>query len=117
MNLRAIANAATSVINPNRPVTVKKYSAQTFDASGKAVVSYTEITTTAQVQPVDSYKMQHIDGYTAGGVYKAFYFNEQLQGVTRPEGNDLIILGAETYKVVDQPEGWPDWSKVIGVRQ
>ncbi|MGN0016022.1 MAG: phage collar protein [Candidatus Avelusimicrobium sp.] len=117
MNLRAIANAATSVINPNKPVTVKKYSAQTFDPAGKAVVSYTEINTTAQVQPVDSYKMQHIDGYTAGGVYKAFYFNDQLHGVTRPEGNDLIILGAETYKVVDQPEGWPDWSKVIGVRQ
>ena len=117
MNIREIANAATSIINPNMPVTIKKYNGAAFGASGKADITYTEISAFAQIQPVDSFKLQHIDGFTQGSVYKAFYFNEQVQGVSRPDGNDLIILGAETYKVIDQPEGWPDWTKVIGVRQ
>lgn len=120
MNLRALANASTKLINPNVTVTVRKYSGRTTNANGTVNPSYTDISASAQIQPVDSFKLQHIEGYSQGGVYKAFYLNGDFTGVSRPNGNDLIIVGSETYKIIDQPEGWnltSGWTKVIGARQ
>lgn len=116
MNLRAIANGVTQSINPNIEVTIKKYNGKTLNADGTVKITYTDVSATAQMQPEPSYKLQHIQGFTAGGVYKAFYFNDDLKGVTAPTGNDLIIVGAETYKVIEQQEGWyatSGWSKVV----
>lgn len=120
MNLREIANTNTRIINPNSSVTIKKYGGYTIGTGQKRTVSYTDISTTAQVQPVPSYKLAHIDGYSSGAVYKTFYFNEDLKGVSAPDGNDMIIWNGETYKVVEQSEGWyatSGWSRVLGQRQ
>ena len=119
MNLNAIANNSTSIINDNVSVTIKKYVSNTKADTGKATITYTDITASAQIQPVPSFKLQHIDGFSSGGVYKAFYLNGDFTGITRPNGNDLIVVGSETYKIVEQPEGWQTagWSKVIGCRQ
>ena len=120
MNLRSIANASTSIINPNVPVTIKKYTGYTQDAGLNTTVTYSEINTTAQVQPVSSEHLQHIDGYTSGTDFKAFYFNNDLHGVSAPNGNDFIVWAGNTYKVVELTEGWystSGWSKVIARRQ
>ena len=120
MNLRDIANCSTKLINPNSDVTIKKYNGYTIGTGQKRTVSYTDISTTAQVQPVPSYKLAHIDGYSSGAVYKTFYFNEDLTGVSAPTGNDMIVWGTETYKVVEQSEGWyatSGWTRVLGQRQ
>lgn len=120
MNLRSIANSVTQSINPNIEVTIKKYNSKTLNADGTAVITYTDVPATAQMQPEPSYKLQHLQGFTQGGVYRAFYFNEDLTGVTAPTGNDLIIVGTDTYKVIEQQEGWyqtSGWTKVIAQRQ
>ena len=119
MNLRAIANGITQGINPNIDVTIKKYDGKTLNEDGTVNITYTEIPATAQMQPEASYRLQHLQGFTEGGVYRAFYFNEDLTGVTAPTGNDLIIVGADTYKVIEQQEGWyqtSGWTKVIAQR-
>ena len=106
---------------------IKKYVGETFNPDGSAEIAYTEIKATAQMQPYPSYKLAHLQGFTSGGVFKVFYFNEDLNGVTAPVGNDLILVGvdeegnaAETYKVIEQSEGWyatSGWSKVLAQRQ
>lgn len=120
MNLRAIANNSTRIINKNVEVVVRKYLSSEQCDNGKRRIQYKDIFATAQIQPVDSFKLQHIDGYSQGGVFKAFYLNGDFTGITAPNGNDLIMVGKETYKIIDQPEGWDltsGWSKVIGARQ
>ncbi|MDR3049430.1 MAG: hypothetical protein LBV16_06325 [Elusimicrobiota bacterium] len=120
MNLRQIANAATQTINPNMPVIVKKFAGYSSAAGGKVTSVYEDIFVEAQIQPVDSFKTQHLQGYAQGGVYKAFYLNGDFTGLSRGKGSDLIIAGNETYEVIDQPEGWAltaGWTKVIGCRQ
>ena len=120
MNLREMANANTRIINPNVSVVIKKYNGYTIGTGQKRTGSYTSINATAQVQPVPSYKLAHIDGYSSGAVYKTFYFNEDLTGVSAPTGNDFIEWGTETYKVIEQSEGWyatSGWTRVLGQRQ
>lgn len=120
MNLRAIANGVTQGINPNIDVIIKKYGSKYLNADGTVVITYDEIPATCQMQPEPSYRLQHLQGFTEGGVYRAFYFNEDLKGVSAPTGNDFIIVGTDTYKVIEQQEGWyqtSGWTKVIGQRQ
>ena len=119
MNLRAMANSITSSINPNVDVIIKKYDGKTLAADGMPVITYTTINAIAQMQPELSYRLQHLQGFTQGGVYRAFYFNEDLKGVSAPSGNDFILVGSETYKVIEQQEGWyqtSGWTKVIAQR-
>ena len=119
MNLRALANSITSSINPNVNVVIKKYVSKVLSADGMPTITYQTINAIAQMQPEPSYRLQHLQGFTQGGVYRAFYFNEDLKGVSAPSGNDLIIVGSETFKVIEQQEGWyqtSGWTKVIAQR-
>ena len=119
MNIRDIANCSTSIINQNIPVTVHKFVTNDLNEDGTVNIEYTDIETTAQIQSVPSERLQHINGYSAGSVYKEFYFNEQMSGISAPNSNDKITVGAETYKVIELSEDWylnNGWSKVLGIR-
>jgi hypothetical protein len=120
MNLRKIANASTKIVNKNVEVTVRKYSSHTIAKNGKIENDYEEIATIAQIQPISSFKLQHLENYVQGAVYKAFYLNGDFRGLNRKHGGDFIKVGPDVYEVIEQPEGWDltsGWTKVIGVLQ
>lgn len=119
MNLRDIANCSTSTINQNVSVIVHKFVSNDLNYDGTADIEYTDITAVAQIQSIPSERLQHINGYSAGSVYKDFYFNNQMSGISAPNSNDKITVGSETYKVIELSEDWyvnNGWSKVLGVR-
>jgi hypothetical protein len=35
----------------------------------------------------------------------------------RQQGGDKFVIGNETWLVVDVPEIWPDWTRVIACQQ
>ena len=93
MNLRGMANAATSAINPNIPVTLRRSTGYTTSASGKQVPSYGyDEPITVQVQALTQKELQHLNGLGISNGQASVYANTQLSSVDRPSnsGGDLI---------------------------
>lgn len=126
MNLRGMANAATSAINPNIPVTLRRSTGYTTSASGKQVPSYGyDEQITVQVQALTQKELQHLNGLGISNGQASVYANTQLSSVDRPSnsGGDLIEFGTDartpaalrgqTWLVVALLEGWvgAGWSK------
>lgn len=123
MDLRGLANSATSMINPNTPVTVKVSSGYTIGAGGKQIPNYTETSGSAQIQALNSDDLKQLDGLNIQGTIQAIYLRGALAGVIRPDqtGGDLVLIPAGRYmgtwlitKVLEQ---WPDWCKAVIVLQ
>ena len=119
MNLRGMANAATSAINPNIPVTLRRSTGYTTSDSGRQVPSYAaDEPVTVQVQALTQKELQHLNGLGISNGQASVYANTQLSSVDRPSnsGGDLIIFGTDaktpaglrgqTWLVVALLEGW-----------
>lgn len=115
MNLRDIANAATSAINPNAPVVVYSSTGYTVGDDGTQVPTYAAaVTLQGQVQALRADELDQLNGLNLVGVVRKLYMSKKLDSVNRPEakGGDLVIIGGKTWKVVLVFEVWPDWSTV-----
>ncbi|ELF4643998.1 hypothetical protein RNG81_004825, partial [Salmonella enterica subsp. enterica serovar Mbandaka] len=49
------------------------------------------------------------------GVFATLYTDGNWCGLnrTRQQGGDKFVIGDETWLVVEVPEIWPDWTRVI----
>lgn len=127
MNLRAVANSATRVINPNFP-------AKLFISTPPTVVNfvptpqYDKASIIAQVQPLSSKDLRLLDGLNIQGAEKAIYLNGPALAISRIKklGGDLIVFAdgiipeGNTWLVLAQLEIWGaggTWSKVSVVLQ
>lgn len=121
MNLRSLANSVIQPINADRLVTLAIYKDMVTSADYKQTAEYDYIDVKAQIQPISSYKLQHMHYFVQGSVYKKFYVQTNLSGLSTAEnkGQDKIIDGTNTYNIVEQLEYWNDsgipWSCAIGV--
>lgn len=120
MNIRALANSATSRVNPNISVEILISRAPEYADDGTIIPDFDPIQATAQMQPAPSQDLLMIDGRTAGSVYKIFYITGNLSGLSAPKPADKIIAAGHIYKVVSQPEGWSataGWTKVLAEQE
>lgn len=119
MNLRAIANRATTRINPNVAVTLYRSTGWTKDASYRQVPAYAapeEIM--VQVQALTQKELEHLDRLNISNGQASIFANTQLSSVDRPSqsGGDKIVFGSDaatpaalrgqTWLVVALLEGW-----------
>lgn len=120
MNLNAIANGATSAINPNAGATL-------FISTGNTVVNFRQVPTydklavSAQVQPLNSGDIRHLDSLNIQGAQKAAYLNGTALAISRIKqfGGDLLVFPdgtqpeGNTWLVVASLEQWSTtWCKV-----
>ena len=122
MDLRGLANAVTSTVNPNETVTVLRSTGYTIGAGAKQVPSYAApVDGPGQVQALDADDIKQLDGLNIQGVIRAIYLRGTLAGVIRPDGTGGDIVKrkneTETWLVVKVLESWPDWTKAAIVRQ
>ncbi|MBO7714401.1 MAG: hypothetical protein J6S85_12570 [Methanobrevibacter sp.] len=121
MNLHNIVRKAISSVNPDQEITVKVFSG--VDNTGTyAVLTYTETTAIAQVQPMNSEDIQFINNFNSSSIYKAMYIQGNWSGLNRvtENGGDLIKWNDKVWYVVSVPEGWDataGWTKVLVVAQ
>lgn len=114
MDLRGLVNGATSTVNSNVVVTVKRAVGYTVGTGRKQVPQYADgVTGPGQVQALDSDDLKQLDGLNIQGTIKAIYLRGVLAGVVRPEGTggDIVEIGDQTWLVVKVLEGWPTWTK------
>jgi len=124
MDLRSIANAVSSTVNPNITVTVRRSTGFTIGAGAKQIPSYApDVSGPGQVQALDGNDIKQLDSLNIQGVIKSIYLRGSLAGVIRPNetGGDLVIIPAGpfagTWLVVKVLEGWADWTKAAIVLQ
>lgn len=115
MNLRGIANRATSTINPNVPGVFQVNTGFTTIQGGKRVPSYNSVDVIVQLQELSSTDLRQVDSVNIQGILRSAYLNGNFNGVNRPEqkGGDILMIGEEKWLVVKVPELWPDWCRVI----
>lgn len=115
MNLRGIANRATSTINPNVPGVFQVNTGFTTLPGGTRVPSYNSVDVIVQLQELSSTDLRQVDSVNIQGILRSAYLNGNFNGVNRPEqkGGDILMIGEEKWLVVKVPELWPDWCRVI----
>ena len=116
INLRQIANNATSTINPNTVVTIRQSDGYTIGAGRKQIPVYLpDETGPAQIQAATNEMLRHIEGLNLQATYKHLYFNPQLFAAVNltQKGGDLIIIDGETWLTVQVLERWSNWCKVL----
>lgn len=116
MNLRQIANRATSSVNPNVQAIVRRYSGEVMGPGRKPVPQYEpDEIITIQFQPLTKGDLQHVDGLNIQGLFKSIHVNGSFYSVNREmqKGGDLFIVGGKTWLVIEPLELWPDWSRLL----
>lgn len=123
MNLRAIANRATSSVNPNVAATLLRYTGYVTDPSGKPVPSYADPEPLiVQMQSLHKRDLQHLQQLNVSDATRAVFANRQLTGVdrARQSGGDLIDLPDGRYLVTAVLQDWTataGWCKAAVTRQ
>lgn len=116
MNLHQLVRGAISSINPDQPITIKKFTG--YDNSGVyAIPTYESFETTAQIQPIRSSDIQHINNFNTSSVYKNMYLNGDWNGLNRAigSGGDLVIWNNQTWYIVAVDENFSPtagWTKI-----
>lgn len=123
INVRAAANKAIQVVNPNEGGTFYASTGFTVDpATRKQVPAYAAgVNVRIQVQAVDGPNLRHLDSLNIEGVVRSVHMWGNTQGVVRvnQQGGDLLYFRdvptgtLRVWKVVKVVETWPDWSHVI----
>lgn len=117
MNLHSIVSGAIGSVNPNVAAQIKISSGYITLPSGKREASYlSPIDVTAQIQPITSDDLKHIDGLNIQGYMKSVHVNGKFEGVNRlkQKGGDLLVINStgEAWLIVQVLEEWPDWCRL-----
>jgi hypothetical protein len=123
VNLRAIANRATSAINPNVSAIARISTGYTTAPTGIQVPFYADAApVTIQAQALTTPEIKHLDSLNIQGATIGAYSDLQLTPVDRTtgQGGDLVQFGGAWYLVIAELEGWSltaGWCKVALRRQ
>lgn len=122
VNLRRIANRATSRINPNLSVDWRAYSGSTVAADGSRTPSYgAPVAIVAQVQALSKKDFEHLAALNISDCTRSVYADVQFQPVDRvsQKGGDLLEFEGAVWLVRAALEGWTTagWSRVAVSKQ
>lgn len=121
MNIRGLANAAISGVNPNTAAQLQQSSGYTTSDSGKRTPTYTQTSVRVQVQAFSAPQIAHLDSLNIQGVLRNARLDGDWRGVYRPgsQGGDIITFGSTpdvradlqgtTWLVVQVLETWATW--------
>jgi hypothetical protein len=124
MNLEIIAGGAIAAVNPQRTILWMKSNGYTTDNTGHRAPSFAPaIQILAQIQPLPTHELEHMDSLNIQGTLRAIYLAAEAASGVRigKEGGDLFQFSdpvlrncaLATWLAVSVEETWSTWSKVI----
>lgn len=115
MNLHNLVSGLIGTVNPFIDVQMKVFVSESEDDSGKMVKVYAESTVNGQLQALSNDDLRHVDNLNITGIVKKFYVNGSFNGINRPRktGGDFLIIGDETWMILQVLEEWPDWCSFV----
>ncbi len=122
VNLRRLANVATSRINPNITIGLRRYAGWTVSDDGGRTPAYDEsVPIVGQVQALGKKDIDHLAMLNISDCERMVYVDAQLQATDRKEqtGGDLLTFEGRTWLVVAIMEGWTTagWSRAAVSKQ
>ncbi len=117
MNLHAIVAPCTRAVTPAIAADLYECTGSVVTATGRREPTYANpVTVTADVQPLSTGDIAHVDGLNLQGIEKAAYLFGDVRGINRKDGTGaaLLAVGDTTYKVTVVFEYWETagWCKV-----
>lgn len=116
LNVRALANAAIQVVNPNTPAEYIAFKGYTIGPGRKQIPEYHDpVPCMAQIQALSQSSLDHNEFLNSQQASHEVYVGWRINGVSRPRqnGGDLIRTANETWLVIEVSEHWPGWSKCV----
>jgi hypothetical protein len=123
INVRAAANGAIQVVNPNEGGWLYRSTGSTVDpTTRKQVPSFAAAEPVRlQIQPVTGPVLKHMEELNIQGVLRSLHMWGNTQGVVRvsQQGGDLVYFRdvptgtLRVWKVVHVLETWSDWCHVV----
>lgn len=120
MNLHGIVYGAIGTVNPHVRATLQASQNYTTLPDGTQVPNYdAPQDVMVQVQALAFADLKQLDGLNITGDARVIYLAGDWRGVVRPgqSGGDLITIGTDRFLVTQTLEQWPDWTKLVAVRQ
>ncbi len=122
INVRAMANARTQVVNSNQTISLQRSTGYTTSPNGTQVPTFTTLSGEAQIQALGPEDLKYMNSLNIQGVKRKVYLYGNWMGVVRTDskGGDVLsfpqIPGgtAQQWKAVTIFETWDSWS-AIGV--
>lgn len=121
MNLRGLANSATSVINPNIRIVWNRSTGYTTNAAGQRTPTTVVTTVYGNVQGISGEDIKHIDALNLQGVFRSVHMYGNVQGIVRTDGKGGDILefpevpgeANKRWKIINVNETWDMWCRVL----
>lgn len=120
INVRAIANSAIQVVNPDVAAELWKNMSYETASTGKRTPVYRKLPITVQVQALGYSDLQQLDGLNIQGVRRKIYVRNQVASVirVRQKGGDLVVFPkgvlpeGTTWLAAHVLERWTKWCTV-----
>ncbi|MGV3346411.1 hypothetical protein ACGVWS_11970 [Enterobacteriaceae bacterium LUAb1] len=116
MNLHKIARSAISRVNPFTQAIIRVSDGFDMERGRKQTPKYLpDQTISIQLQPLSGEDLKHVEGMNLQGLIKSIHVDGNFYGVNRERqiGGDLIIIGGDTWLVVEPLELWPQWCRLL----
>lgn len=121
MNIRAIANSATSVVNPNVTITALKSAGSDTGEDGKRFALWEASTIEAQIQGISSKELQFLAGQGITGTLRQVFAPGYWTGPQKASGTggDIFRFSERSgsslrdWKVVQVKGVYDEWTQVI----
>ena len=116
MNLRAVANAVSTAVNPNVSATILHSVGYATGADFvQRPVYKTFYGVPVQLQALDGPELRQVESLNLEGTVKAAYINGDWSGVIRAaqKGGDVLLVAGQRWLIVKVLEAWPQWVKVV----
>lgn len=110
-------------MNPDISIVILQSNGFTVLPGGIQVPGYLPaIYATAQLQPIPSEELKHINNYNASSVYYDLYIDGDWHSLNRADekGGDLIYFDGFEWLVISRPEAYSltsNWTKVRVIQQ
>ena len=108
MNIHEIIRSAINNVNPMQPVKVLKFKGFSVDEYGINTNTYDEFETIARIQPINSFKLQHINNFNSSNVYKKAFLNGFQYGLNMAlsTNGDMLEFDGKRWLIIEAPQTW-----------
>ena len=108
MNIHEIIRNAINNVNPMQPVKVLKFKGFSVDEYGINTNTYDEVETIARIQPINSFKLQHINNFNSSNVYKKAFLNGFQYGLNMAlsTNGDMLEFDGKRWLIIEAPQTW-----------
>ena len=108
MNIHEIIRSAINNVNPMQPVKVLKFKGYSVDEYGINTNTYDKFETIARIQPINSFKLQHINNFNSSNVYKKAFLNGFQYGLNMAlsTNGDILEFSGKRWLIIEAPQTW-----------